>query len=248
MKIRGKDASERKGRTLEEGLKAGWPICMGYFPIGLALGVLAQKAGLRPWEIGLMSVLVFAGSSQFIAVSMIQGGAGLAAIVATTFVVNLRHFLMSSALAVHLRGTSRAFLTWFAYGITDESFAVNTARFKDGEWGPWRALTVNQSANAAWIASTVAGGFAGQFIPPGALGIDYALVAMFICLVVYQLRGWIYAVTAVLSGGLALVFCLLLPGNFYIILGSLLGATAGLALVRHGRGRRESGKEERPKR
>ena len=59
----------------KEGIKAGWPICLGYFPIGLAFGVLAQKAGLHPVEIGLMSLLVFAGSSQFVAVSMLSGGA-----------------------------------------------------------------------------------------------------------------------------------------------------------------------------
>lgn len=64
-------AGEHLGASdiVKEGIKAGWPICLGYFPIGLAFGVLAQKAGLHPLEIGLMSVLVFAGSSQFIAVS-----------------------------------------------------------------------------------------------------------------------------------------------------------------------------------
>jgi predicted branched-subunit amino acid permease len=74
------DSSEPKGEHLaatfifKQGLKAGWPICLGYFPIGLAFGVLAQQAGLHPIEIGLMSLLVFAGSSQFIAVSMLSGG------------------------------------------------------------------------------------------------------------------------------------------------------------------------------
>ncbi len=56
--------------TFYSGIAAAWPICLGYAPIGLAFGVLAQKAGLTPLEIGLMSVIVFAGSSQFIAVSM----------------------------------------------------------------------------------------------------------------------------------------------------------------------------------
>ncbi|MGD9037717.1 MAG: AzlC family ABC transporter permease, partial [Syntrophobacterales bacterium] len=72
-----------------EGMLAAWPICLGYFPIGLAFGVLAQKAGLHPVEIALMSILVFAGSAQFIAVSMISGGATVLSIVITTFVINL---------------------------------------------------------------------------------------------------------------------------------------------------------------
>jgi predicted branched-subunit amino acid permease len=60
---------------IRDGVAAAWPICLGYAPIGLAFGVLAQKAGLTPAEIGLMSLLVFAGSAQFIAVSMLSGGA-----------------------------------------------------------------------------------------------------------------------------------------------------------------------------
>ena len=87
-----------KSPVFKEGLNAGWPICLGYVPIGMAFGVLAQKAGLTPLQIGLMSIMVFAGSAQFIAVSMLTGGASVPAIITTTFVVNLRHVLMSSAL------------------------------------------------------------------------------------------------------------------------------------------------------
>ena len=87
-------------QTLRQGAVAAWPICLGYFPIGLALGVLAQKAGLPWWAVAMMSVMVFAGSAQFICVAMITAGASTPAIILTTFVVNLRHVLMSSALAV----------------------------------------------------------------------------------------------------------------------------------------------------
>jgi len=141
--------SEETGRTkIRAGLAAAWPICLGFFPIGLSLGVLAQKAGLAPWQIGLMSLVVFAGGSQFIAVAMIASGASLVAIVTTTFMVNLRHLLMSSALAVHFPGVSRRFLALFAYGVTDESFAVNMTRFNQGDWNRHSALVLNQTTNA----------------------------------------------------------------------------------------------------
>ncbi len=221
--------------VLRDGARAGWPICLGYLPIGLAFGVLAQKAGLAPWQVGLMSLLVFAGSSQFIAVAMLQAGAGIAAIVATTFVVNLRHALMSSSLAVPLAGASRRFLALFAYGITDESFALNSSLFREGAWDRYRALALNHAANLTWIAATVAGAFAGQFIAPGAFGIDYALIGMFLCLLVFQLRSRVHAATALLSGALALVLYLALPGNGYVVLGSVLGATGGFALRRWAR-------------
>ncbi len=219
-------------QILTEGAGAAWPICLGYFPLGLALGVLAEKAGLHPLQIGLMSVLVFAGSAQFIAVSMLTSGAAMMSIIITTFLVNLRHVLMSSSLAVYLRGTNPWFLTLYSYGVTDESFAVNLARFREGPWHRYQALMVNHVSNAAWVIATVLGGYGGQFIPAGALGIDYALVAMFLCLLVFQLRGRVYAVTAVAAGTLALGLSLVIKGNAYVIIASILAASLGFVLKR----------------
>jgi len=217
-------------------MKAAWPICLGYIPIGLALGVLAQKAGLTPLKIGLMSVFVFAGSAQFIAVSMLSSGIAAVSIILTTFVVNLRHLLMSSSLAVFFTGENRLKLTLFAYGITDESFAVNLARLReqspDRPWDLNRSIALNQTANLVWIISTAAGGYGGQFIPEKAFGIDYALIAMFICLLIYQLRARIHIVTALITALFALILSLVLPGNGYIVPASVLGATVGLILKR----------------
>jgi len=214
--------------TVTQGLAAAWPICLGYVPLGLAFGVLAQKAGLSPIQIGLMSVFVYAGSSQFIAVSMLSAGATAAFIIITTFTINLRHLLMSSSLAVFLRKEKGAKLSLFAYGVTDESFAANHPRFKDQKWDLNRALVVNHAPNITWIAFTVIGGYTGQYIPPGAFGIDYALIAMFICLLIFQLKGSIYIITAIISGLLAVSISLIIPGNAYIVIASILAATLGV--------------------
>lgn len=117
---------------MRDGMVGAWPICLGYVPIGMALGVLARQAGLTPFDIGLMSLLVFAGSAQFICVAMIGEGASALSIILTTFVINFRHVLMSSSLAPHLYGVRRSFLALFAYGVTDESYAINMTRFRQG--------------------------------------------------------------------------------------------------------------------
>jgi len=187
--------------------------------------VLAQKAGLSALQIGIMSLFVFAGSAQFIGVSMIAAGASPLAIVATTFTVNLRHFLMSSSLAMFLGQSSRKLLSLFAYGVTDESFAVNLTRFHQGGWDAKRGLVVNHTSNLAWVASTILGGYAGNLIPERAFGIDYALNAMFICLLVFQLRGKKYVIVSLLSGILAVALALMIPGNSYIVLASIVAAT-----------------------
>lgn len=228
---------------LKEGMAAAWPICLGYAPLGLAFGVLAHNAGLAPWEIGLMSLFVYAGSAQFIAVSMIGSGSAVIPIILTTFTVNLRHLLMSSSLSVYLQRLGVGRLSLYAYGVTDESFALNMTRFRDGDWDWRRALALNQTANLAWIVSTIIGGYGGQFIPAGAFGIDYALPAMFICLLVFQIRGGLYVLVAVLSGLLAVAFSLLLPGNAYIVMASVTAATLGVFL-RKGCGKGREGAEE----
>ena len=223
-------APASRGRIARQGVAAAWPICLGYFPIGLALGVLAQKAGIPWWAVAMMSLMVFAGSAQFICVAMLSAGASLLAIVATTFIVNLRHALMSSALAVYLPGISRRFLALFSYGVTDESFAVNLARFREGGWDRWQALLVNHLANLVWLLATVCGTLVGQFVPAGAFGIDYALTAMFICLLVLQMQRRLYMVAAALAAMISVAWSLLIPGDSYIVGATLAAATLGFLL------------------
>lgn len=230
LTLRGRVQDGGNVSVIKEGTKAAWPICLGYIPIGLAFGVIAQKAGLSPFEIGGMSLLVFAGSAQFIGVSMLSSGAGFFSIVLATFTINLRHLLMSSALAMYMRSVNRSWLGLFAYGVTDESFALNMARFRAGSWGRNQALAVNHVSNAAWVVSTVAGGYGGSFIPQRAFGIDYALIAMLLCLLVFQLRDRLHALVAIISGASAVLISLVVAGNAHVMIASVIGATLGLLL------------------
>lgn len=216
-----------------KGMAAAWPICLGYIPLGLTLGVLAQKAGLSPYEIGIMSFVVFAGSAQFIAVAMIVESASSASIIMTTFIVNLRHMLMSSSLALYLGRENRKKLTIFSHTITDESFVINSEKFKNSPWNLNRALSVNYTAYLAWFFSTLAGGYFGQFISEKSFGMEYAMTAMFICLLVLQLDGKIYVITGLLSGLIAVVAAIYIPGNWYVIIGSVLSAAICAALKNH---------------
>jgi 4-azaleucine resistance transporter AzlC len=216
---------------ITKGMSAAWPICAAYVPIGLAFGVSAQKIGLSTLEIGLMSMFVFAGSAQFIAVSMLDAGAGAASIVLATFVVNLRHLLMSSALSVFIGKRRPALLAFFAYGVTDESFAVNHHRFLTGDWDAGRCLVVNHASNLAWIASTVAGGLGGQFIAPGAFGLDYTLPAMFIGLIVLQVRRLLHILVGAAAGMVSVALSFILPGNWNVIAAAVAAATAGAVIL-----------------
>ncbi len=230
--------SKQSESPLKVSLLAIWPICIGYAPLGLALGVLGEKAGLSPFQVCIMSVLVFAGSGQFIAVSMITAGASIPAIIMTTFIVNLRHLLMSSSLAVHYKGACRKKITLLSGGIVDETFAINLNKLKKGRWDIENAIIASYAAYFTWVASTTAGSFCGQFIPANSFGLDYALTAMFIALLIYQLNGRIYIITALIAGASAVGLSLIIPGNIYIIIATLFAATLGVFIkkIRRGNG------------
>ena len=206
------------------------PIILGYMPIGLAFGVLASTAGLSIYSAAAMSVFVFAGSAQLIAVGLIDTGAGIAAITMTVFLVNLRHLLMSAYLAPHLRYLKPWQQALFSYEITDESFAVHSTYFRRTGRPPKAELfALNHSAHLAWIAGTILGAWLGVRLTfdTELYGIDYALPAMFIALLIMQIEHYRHAVIAVISAGLGLVFFLAGMNQLYIILATVIAATIG---------------------
>lgn len=205
------------------------PIVLGYVPIGFAYGVLAGKSGLSDANTLLMSLLVFAGSAQFIAVGLFASGTGPAAVILTTFVVNLRHMLMAASLAPFLSGWKKRHLAWFSFELTDETFALHTAKASQLAECRLEALSLNMTAQASWVAGTllgiVASGLIGDVKP---LGLDYALAAMFIGLLVGQCENRVRVITAILSGTIATWLYLAGWHQFHIIVATVSGATLGL--------------------
>jgi len=212
------------------GMVRAIPIIMGYLPIGLAFGVLASTAGLSVYSALAMSVFVFAGSSQLIAVGMIDAGAGIAAITMTVFLVNLRHMLMSAYLAPNLRFLRPWQLALFSYEITDESFAIHSACFrKKGVPSKAELFALNHSAHLAWIVGTFLGAFVGVRLTfdTAVFGLDFALPAMFIALLAIQIEHFRHVVVAIIAAGLGLLFYLAGMNQLYIILATVIAATIG---------------------
>jgi len=165
-------------------MRAG-PIVLGYIPIGLTFGVLAQKAGLSNVNTLAMSLLVYAGSSQLIAVGLFTANASIPSIILTTFVVNLRHLLLSAALTPHLKRWRKSELAAFAYQLTDETFAVHSAQFSSDAPSKSEVFATNLTAQAGWVTGTWLGVTLGHLITDiQPFGLDYVLPAMFIALLV----------------------------------------------------------------
>ncbi|GAU09667.1 AzlC family ABC transporter permease [Desulfoplanes formicivorans] len=207
------------------------PIVMGYIPVGFAYGVLAQKVGLSPLNTLLMSVMVFAGSAQLIAVGLMAAGVPPLSVIVTTFVVNLRHLLMSASLSPHLRSWKKWQLALFAFELTDETFALHSTRYFQGKQLKSETFCINVIAQLAWVLGTWLGMVASTLITDvKPIGLDYALPAMFIALLVAQIKEPMHVLVALIAGILSVVLALVGLDHFHVILATVVAATLGLGV------------------
>jgi 4-azaleucine resistance transporter AzlC len=204
---------------------------MGYIPVGFAYGVLAQKVGLSPWNTLLMSVMVFAGSAQLIAVGLMAAGVPPLSVIVTTFVVNLRHLLMSASLSPYLRSWKKWQLALFAFELTDETFALHSTRYSQGKQLKSETFCINVIAQLAWVLGTWLGMVASTLITDvKPIGLDYALPAMFIALLVAQIKEPMHVLVALIAGILSVVLALVGLDHFHVILATVVAATLGLGV------------------
>jgi 4-azaleucine resistance transporter AzlC len=222
---------DMKFNQFRDGSRAALPIVLGYIPVGIAFGVLASKSGLSSLEAGAMSFIVYAGASQFIAVDMLAGGMAAAPIILTTFLVNLRHFLMSSTISAHVKQNSLLKTAAIAAQLTDESFAVAMSDTKKIEGHPGFLFGLQVTAQAAWIVSTVTGALFGPLINSTAYGIPFALPSLFICLLVLQLKTRVHITVMMISGVLSVGFIYILPGNWNLVLAAIAASMMGMWLA-----------------
>jgi len=212
------------------GAKAALPIVLGYLPVGMAFGILARKAGLTTFEVGLMSLLVYAGASQFIAIEMISKGISWFPIVIATFFINLRHLLMSSTLSLYFNRHSLRTLGLLSAQLTDESFAVAMSDTSKISNRPGYLFGLQITSHCAWITGSVGGALLGGLIDHESYGIPFALPALFICLLIIQIRKVHHFYIMVIAGISSLFFKWALPGNWYIILTALLASGVGIVI------------------
>jgi 4-azaleucine resistance transporter AzlC len=204
---------------------------VGAAPFGVIFGTLAIASGLPVWLALGMSLLVFGGSSQFVAVSLLGSGTAVPVIWLTTFVVNLRHALYSATLLPYARALPARWRWALAFWLTDETFAVveNQLRHQtDVREGAWYWLGSSLAMYFNWQLWTVVGVLLGQSIPMLAtLGLDFAMVATFAAIVALQLRQRPVLFAALVAGTVALL-ARGLPYKLGLMLAALAGVAAGV--------------------
>ncbi|MEC5423721.1 AzlC family ABC transporter permease [Virgibacillus sp. C22-A2] len=224
---------------IRRGIAAGFPIMLGYLPVAITYGVLAKQSGMTLTELTLMSVLVFAGASQFMGANMIAVGAGALEIIIATFVLNFRHFVMSLSFMNRLRSIGLKWKAPLSLGLTDETFAVSSLHTKEAEMGKGALfyLALFLTAYFSWIFGSFLGGVLGEVIPEKlSQSMGIALYAMFIGLLVpsvkKEMKVGLIAVAAMLIN--ALCIQLGMSTGWAIVLGTILGGLSGIYLFKEG--------------
>jgi len=226
-------ASEpRPAREFLSGIRAELPLLPAVIPFGMIYGVLALEAGIPAGLSLAMSSIVFAGSSQFAATQLIAAGASSAVVVATTFILNLRHSLYSSSLAPYLSRLSARWKWLLGYLLTDEAYAVTISRYRRGgdeaslRQAHWFFLGAGLCLWTSWQLSTAAGVFLGAQIPRD-WSLDFTLPLTFIALGIPTLQDR-PTLAAALVGGITAVVLAGLPYRLGLMIGALAGILAGL--------------------
>lgn len=208
-----------------QGVISSGPILLGVIPFGITCGIMGLTAGLTSLETAMMSFLVFAGASQFIAITMLGAGiTGWSVIVFTTLLVNLRHMLMGASLAQYMVQQPIYRQALLSFLLTDEAYAMTISRIYQGGYNSSYHLGVSISLYITWGLATVAGILVGNYIPdPLAWGLDFAMPATFLVLLFPRITDRISLVVCIVSGLIAVAGALYLPGKWYMI-AACLGA------------------------
>ncbi|SAL36162.1 AzlC family protein [Caballeronia humi] len=225
------------GNRLSEfaaGARDTLPMMIGAAPFGVIYGTLVTASPLSPWHGQLMSLAVFAGSAQFIAVGLIAGHASFAVIWATTLIVNLRHILYSATLAPYVSHLPARWRWTLGALMTDEVFAVAYAHYQKrppGETGPYYFFGSGLAMYLNWQLWTVLGLVFGSAFPGlQSLGLDFAMVATFIAIVVPQLVALRFVAASLAAGVLSFAWQGW-PYKLGLLAAVLVGVAVGTALT-----------------
>lgn len=201
------------------------PVMFGYLPLGAAFGILAIEVGIPAWGAVLMSLCIYAGAGQFLAVALLAGGAGLVEVAVATLMLNSRHLFYGLSLLRRFQGAGWR-KPYLVFALTDETYSLLTTHTGAGELDHAEAFRVSLLNQLWWVLGSIAGVLVGTTLAFDSRGIEFALTALFIVLTLEQarrLRQWLPFVIALATGVGAM---LLLPERHL-----LLGAIGAASLV-----------------
>ena len=220
--------TQSRWKSIQSGFIATIIVWPGVAPFGMVYAVSALAAGLSFSETLGMSLIVFAGASQFTAVGLFGAGANPISIIAATAIINARHLLLAASTASYIRQSPGWLRAIVAFQLTDETYAVGVQQFEKTGGDAWFQFGSNLSLYFVWAFSTVIGSLLGALIPdPAGLGLDLIFPLTFIAFLMPMVRDRVNRSVALLAAGISIAVALWLPGSWYVLLAGLIGSAFG---------------------
>lgn len=221
-----------KERSINTGFMDALPLAIAIGAYGLSYGVLSTQANFSLVGIVTMSMLVFSGSLQMVAVGMLTAGGSFVSVLITSVLLNLRNLLYGAALAEGL-APAKKWRWLLAFGVSDEPFVLGSSRFKKYGPDPLYFGIVTCTFYISWVFSSLIGGLIGNQVDPQKWGLDLAFPITFVSILISSLIDKPTIATALTAAILAIGLEYFMPGNeFTIIITGVLAPLVGLYLKR----------------
>lgn len=205
------------------------PVMAGYVFLGFGFGILMYRSGYGVLWSAAMSLFIYAGSMQYMAVSLLTGGASLITTALTTLVVNARHLFYGISMVDAYRGTGRK-KPYLIFALTDETYSlVSQNQPPEGISRHSYCFLVSLFDHSYWVSGTILGALAGSLIPINYEGIEFVLTALFVTIFVEQWLSTQNHFPAVTGAG-ATAVCLLIFGKDVFLIPSMVLIAAILIL------------------
>ena len=190
------------------------PVLMGYLSIGIAFGLMLERAGFNFIWAFFMSLTIYAGSGQYLAVELLSTAAGLGTVAVMTLLINFRHLVYGLSMLEKFRGMGwRKF--YMIFSLTDETYALlSSARAPVGVDPKNFYFAIALLDQSYWILGSVIGAVAGAVIPFSTEGVDFAMTALFVVIAVDQWKAYKTHLPALIGGAVTVVFLIILGSVF----------------------------------
>ncbi len=207
------------------------PVMTGYVFLGFGFGIVMQQSGYGVLWSAAMSLFIYAGSMQYMAVSLLTGGASLLTTALTTIVVNARHLFYGISMVDAYKGTG-AKKPYLIFALTDETYSlVSQNQAPHGISHHGYCFLVSLFDHIYWVSGTILGGLAGSFLPLNFEGIEFVLTALFVTIFVEQWLSTKNHIPAII-GVAATALCLLVFGKDVFLIPAMGLIAAILVMMR----------------
>lgn len=226
-------------RTVKEAFLSSVPVMAGYIVLGMGFGILAHNAGYGlPWAFA-MSLLMYAGSMQYVGIGLLTGGASVLNTLLTTIMVNARHLFYSISMIDRYRDAGK-YKPYMIFALTDETYSLLCdGKAPEGTEPHRYRFLVSLFNHSYWVCGSVLGSLLGSVLPFSTEGIEFSMTALFIASFTEQWLSSKQHIPAAV-GLLGTLVCLLVFGPGKFLIPAMLVITLALTLLR---GKLDAGKE-----